>query len=159
MKAVIDALLEKKEIAPNIYVFGSNMGGTVAIQYAAIDERVKGVMATAPYKDFVSYARRGRELMSQKDFDDVIARAGKIADFDPQAASAVLAAAQLKCPLLIVYGFLDLWVPRQDSEAIIAAAPEPRKLLDQVPSIVMATVMEDWIADTLDKLARTGLPK
>ena len=48
VKAVMDALVAGKHAAEPFYVFGANYGASVAIQYAAIDPRVKGVLAMRP---------------------------------------------------------------------------------------------------------------
>ena len=157
VKAVVDALVSAGQVSPTIYAFGVNLGGAVAIQYAAIDERCKGVMADAPYKDCASVARLGMLWLSAEEFQVVMDHIGKLGDFDPAEASTVKAAAQLKCPLLVVHGLLDMSVPMQHSEAIVAAAPEPKKFLMLVLDLEAAVMAEDWLAKNLDKLARTGL--
>lgn len=158
VKAVVDAMAD--EIHMPVYAFGVNLGGAVAIQYAAIDERCKGVMAIAPYKDFASYARvmLFLLLLPPKNVDDSVAAAAKMADFDPNDASAVLAAPHLKCPLLIVHGLLDPTVPLPHSEAIIAAAAGPKKLVvPTVESLIQPAILEHWIAANIDNLARKGV--
>lgn len=158
VKAVVDAMAD--DIHMPLYAFGVNLGGAVAIQYAAIDERCKGVMAIAPYKDFASYARVELFLLllPPKNVDEAIAAAAKMADFDPNDASAVLAAPNVKCPLLIVHGLLDPTVPLPHSEAIIAAAAGPKRLdVPTVELLIQPAILEHWIAANIDKLAKTGV--
>lgn len=52
-----------------------------------------------------------------------------MAGFDPENASAVSAAARLKCPLILVHGRFDVVVPYQHSQKIYNAAWEPKKLI------------------------------
>jgi len=162
IKAVIDHLAKEGSIHTPVYVFGTNLGGSVAIQYAAIDERCKGVMAVAPYKGIASVGWTRVKLMapamSLEQFQQVLARAGQIGQFDPAQASAVAAARQLKCPLLLVHGILDLSVPLEHSKAIYEAAMCPKKLETPTFEIfVLPAILEDWIAGRLDKLAKTGV--
>ncbi|MCK4600880.1 MAG: alpha/beta fold hydrolase [Phycisphaerae bacterium] len=160
VKAVVDALLSEGLIGPDVYVFGDELGGTVAIQYAAIDPRCKGVMAVTAYQDFRTISRRSTWCwaMSDEDFEKVLAIAGKTAKFDPAEASAVEAAKKLRCPLLLVHGLLNMSIPLSHSEAIYKAAPQPKKLIVlTAEQIILPAYMEDWIAEKIDMLARTGL--
>jgi len=166
LNAVVDALAIGKTVATDtVYVFGGGgMGGGIAIQYAALDPRVKGVMALTPFKD-IGFTRRAlmtvAPTMSGEDFQAVLVHAGRLADFDPADASTVNAAAKLRCPLLVVHGLLDLFVPLDNSEAVVEAAPEPKQLV-VVPwasSVGLLIGQEDWIADQLHSIATTGLKK
>jgi len=156
IRAVVDQLEKQELIDGPIYVFGFSLGGSVAIQYAAIDSRCKGVIAMAPYKDFEDIARRTYPLMSQKDLADTIARAGEIGGFDPREASTIDAAGQRTCPLLLVYGLLDTTVPVR---TVFDAASEPKQLVI-IPWGLHATLpigSEGWIVEQVSALATTGL--
>lgn len=131
-KRVVEALLKEKVIGEPLYVFGADLGGSVAILYAAIDPRVQGVMAVAPSRDMRSMCRRffsrNAILLNEQQFEKVIARAGEMGKFDPSQASALADVAKVRCPLLLVHGKLDLLVPYSDSEALHAAAGGPKEL-------------------------------
>ena len=162
LKRIMDILISQKLVSPDVYVFGSNYGATVAIQYAAIDPHVKGVLAIAPYKDFRSLAEQSLKLKlrSDEDIEDIIVEAGRIGDFDPDEASAVGAAPKLNCPILLVHGLINPTVPMAHSEEILAVAPEPKELI--VPAaeqFIMPAILEDWIADRLEELAQKGVQK
>jgi len=164
IKVVMDTLVSGKVASLPVYAFGVTLGASTAIQYAAIDDRCKGVMAMAPFKDMAGIARGEILLMaptmSKKDYEAVIARAGEIGGFDPADASAVKAAAQLKVPLLLVHGSLDLIVPVEHSKAIHEAAAGPKRLIIVKPGpeqLALLTKLEDWIAEKIDMLAETGL--
>lgn len=129
---VIDALLKEKAIHEPVYAFGADLGGSVAILYAAMDPRVQGVMTVAASRDMRSMCRRffNRNviLLDQKEFDKVIARAGQMGGFDPAEASALDAIGKVRCPVLLVHGKLDLLVPYSDSEVLYTAAGSPKEL-------------------------------
>jgi len=129
---VINHLLEEKVVREPLYVFGASMGASVAIQYAALDPRVRGVMAMAPYRDMESVFRRFlarmAPLMSEKDIRKVIARAGQIGKFDPAEASTLAAIRKLRVPTLLVHGMLDTLTPFGDSKALSEAAGGPVRL-------------------------------
>ena len=131
-KRIVDALLDEKLISEPVYVFGRSLGASVAILYAAIDPRVRGVVAVTPSKDMPAMCRRflnrNAILLDENTFQKVIARAGKLGHFDPAEASVVSAAAKLDCPLLLVHGKADHFVPYTDSEEIYRAAAGPKEL-------------------------------
>ncbi|MDY7010108.1 MAG: alpha/beta fold hydrolase, partial [Planctomycetota bacterium] len=130
-KRVIDELYKEKAVSEPLYVFGFDLGGSVAIQYAAIDPRVKGVMAMAPYRDIQTVGRKFLPLLSDEEFQKVIVRAGEIGKFDPADTSALKAITTLRCPVLLVHGKFDMTVPHAHSEALLAAAGGPKELDSQ----------------------------
>ncbi len=165
VKAVMDLLIGAGTVDEKVVVFGTTLGATTAIQYAAIDQRVQGVLALTPYKDAAAIARRRIALsapaMGIEDFQTVLDRAGEIAEFNPAEASSVEAARVMAAPLHLVHGLLDVWVPLEHSKAIYKAAPGPKKLTVVTPGpeqVALAVAMESWIAEKLDQLARVGLP-
>jgi hypothetical protein len=157
VKAVVDALLKEGAVDERIYVFGATLGGTVAIQYAAIDPRCRGVLALTPYKGIAGARVWMPVWMNDQDFQKVLTRAGEIGEFNPAEASCVEAARKLKCPLVLVHGLIDLVVPFENSQAIFDAANEPKKLLAVTPGLERAallTFFEDWIAEKMDLLVQ-----
>ncbi|HDY65975.1 MAG TPA: alpha/beta fold hydrolase [Phycisphaerae bacterium] len=161
VKAVLDALVDDGTVRGPIHVFGVSMGASIAIQYAAADPRCKSVMAVAPFKDLTSIARNFLPLMKTEKYQEVLARAGEIADFDPADASALRAVKKLTCRLLIVHGDSDAIVPFKHGQAIYQAAETPKRLI-RVPFIGHSTILvgrEKWFARHVDMLARGHLPK
>jgi pimeloyl-ACP methyl ester carboxylesterase len=158
LKAVMDELVAKKIVHPDAYVFGRNYSGMVAVQYAAIDPRTKGVLAVAPYANFRGIARYWYRFTDAEQFEEIVAEAAGLADFDPADASAIAAARELTCPLVVVHGLLDASAPRAHSDAIHKAAPEPKRLIAPLAGEILASaIMEDWIADRMDELATEGV--
>ena len=157
---VMDELLRENLVAEPVYAFGVSLGASVAIQYAAIDSRVQGVLAMAATRDMRTFARRMLKLLSEEDFDKALARSGDLGDFDPAEASAIEAIAKVRCPVLLVHGKLDTVVPYTDSEALYAAAGGPKEL-ELVPWAGHLGVLfgqESKIVEGIESLASGGRP-
>jgi pimeloyl-ACP methyl ester carboxylesterase len=154
---VIDSLLASGEISEPIYVFGQSMGAAIAVQYAAVDPRCRAVMAVAPYTDMRSAARRFIPLMNAKKFEEIVARAGELAGFDPDEASTVLAAAELKAPLLVVHGRIDAIVPHSHGVAVYEAANVKKELVTfpLLGHISMVVGRQTWFAEQADRHFRS----
>jgi len=129
---VINSLLTEGIIREPLYVFGSNLGAAVAIEYGAADPRVKGIVAFGAFRDMRTLGRRFLHafapLMKDEDYQQVLARAGKLGKFSPNQASALEAIARVRCPILLLHSKFDLMVPQSDSEALFKAASEPKEL-------------------------------
>jgi len=150
---VIDTLLGEERIAEPIYVFGQSMGAAIAVQYAAIDPRCKAVMAVSPYTDMRSAARRFVPLISADKFEQIVKRGGELAAFDPDDASTLVAAGQLKVPLLVVHGRIDAIVPHSHGSAVYRAAEAPKKLMT-FPLLGHVSLMfarQKWFARRADE--------
>lgn len=164
VKIVMDGLLQQGAVGEPIYAFGVSLGGAIAIEYAAVDPRCKGVMAISPPNDARDIMRRRIALdapfMSDEKFDAVVAEAGRRADFDPAETSALAAAGKLTCPLLLVHGLIDLNVPLSNSEELLKAAKGPRKLIVITPGPeqgLLLLIWDDWNAEKIAELVATGL--
>ncbi len=154
LKRVVDQLVREKIVSDRIYILGSSMGGAVAVQYAAIEPRCKGVMAIAPPASFRKIARRILLLESPANVEEALVRAGQLGGFDPDEASAVAAAGKLSCPLVIVHGALDCVVPFRHSKEIFNAAPEPKRFIPLlIDGHASEIAREKWIVKQIDSLA------
>jgi pimeloyl-ACP methyl ester carboxylesterase len=152
---VMDDLIGDGSVSDRIYVLGASLGGLVAVQYAALDRRVRGVMALAPPASMRRIARRILPLETPSSFEQSLLEAGAIAGFYPDGASAVDAARQLTCPIILAHGWLDPIVPYGHSRAIYRAAREPKKLIPLPLSGHDAGLgMELWLAARIEELAK-----
>ncbi len=159
LNRVVDQLVRGKIVSDHIYILGSSMGGAVAIQYAAIEPRCKGVMAIAPPASFRKIARRILLMESPANVEEALVRAGQLGGFDPDEASAVAAAGKLSCPLVIVHGALDCVVPFQHSKEIFNAAPEPKRFIRlPIDGHASEIAREQWIIKQIDSLAGMADP-
>lgn len=114
---------------PEIVLFGWSMGGGVSIVAAANDERVRGVIAEAPYrvartpaKNVMQYAGLPWTGVGPAAFALMGLVKGVGAswrDFDRAEH-----AAKLTCPLLVIHGDQDVVCPLDDGRVIADAAPK-----------------------------------
>ncbi|MGC9453647.1 MAG: alpha/beta hydrolase [Phycisphaerae bacterium] len=154
IKAVVDELLNRGLIRRPIFVCGASLGGTVAVQYAALDPRCRGCFAIAPPKSFRAISRRILLMLSDSHYEAAYQRALELADFEPDEADAVAAARRLTCPLLMTHGALDFVVPTDHSEAIFQAAAGPKRFLPQFLAGHASEIgKEEWIAARIGMLA------
>lgn len=153
IRAVVDRLLSDETITQPIYTGGCSLGAMVALHYAALDDRCRGAVAFAPPIDCRTIARRMLLLESQADFEAALARAAELAGFDPDDASALTAARQMKGPMILVHGFLDTVVPYPWSQRLIEAHQGPEKLITlPVDGHASEFARAGWLADRFDEL-------
>ena len=165
VKRVLDRLVTEKTIAEPLYLMGKSIGAATAIQCAAIEPRIRGVVALAPYRDMRSvcwrfFKTRIAPFMSQEDFEKVLARAGQIGKFDPAEASTLDAIRKVRCPVLLMHGRLDTIVPHEDSQALYAAATGP-KALEVVPYLGHVGLLfgrEAKVVEAVEQVASGTLP-
>jgi pimeloyl-ACP methyl ester carboxylesterase len=154
VKAVVDKLLADRQISDRIYACGSSLGGGVAIQYAAIDPRCKGVIALAPPGDLMGVFRRILPLSPKDKFEAAVRQAGQMAGFNPAEASTVTAAQQLTCPVVVIRGGLGLVIPSNQCQAVFDAVDGPKKLVTvSFAGSLVDLWRDDWLANQVDGLA------
>ena len=137
LSQVIDALERRGLLAGSLGVYGISYGATTSIHLAAVDRRVRAVVAVEPF----SHRPRGgaalrpgdgagrRLLISDKTYQQSLDEAGRIAHYDPDEADAVKAIKRTSAPVLIVHGTNDWIVPHQQSERLHAAALDHSELV------------------------------
>ena len=162
IKAIIDTLASEKIISGlPIYLLGFTYGGATAIQYAAIDERVAGMVVFSPWVDTVTKARRDLGLiLDEEDFEKKLGAAGKKANFDPFATSAIQDAAKLKCPVYIIHGMGDLVVPVSDSQAIyrqLVTTSELKIIRPGPKQIAIGLDWSSWVSEQVEKMVKGKL--
>jgi pimeloyl-ACP methyl ester carboxylesterase len=125
LRRVIDTL------APGpVVLMGSSMGAAVALQEAADDPRVTGIIAAETFSDLRSAARdRVSYLMP-----DILLRVGFViaewrGAFQVDAVSPVDAARHLRMPVLLIHGSADRRTPPSHSQRVLAALAGPKRLI------------------------------
>jgi pimeloyl-ACP methyl ester carboxylesterase len=115
--------------AHDAILIGVSLGGAVALQAAAIEPRVKGVIAVAPFADLASIVRdRSPWFATEADRAAALAGAGRLAGFDPNEASPVRAAPRITVPVLLIHGARDGKTPPEHSRRIFRALGDPKEL-------------------------------
>jgi len=162
LKVIMDGLLREGGIDDKIIAYGSGLGGSIAIQYAAIDPHCVGVVAYQPYVDIKAALHKdgGFVGLSDTQLDEVIKLGGDMAKFDPVEASTVASAAKLTCPLMIVRRRADMGYPDSESTAIYDASPGAKELVEiQLggDDWTYVTGPDDYRAKLLNAFATGGL--
>lgn len=149
LRRVIDSL----QPGP-LVLMGTSLGGAVALQAAAGDLRVTGVVAAEVFSDLRAIARDRTpafvpDWMLRRAFRLAEARAG----FEVDAVSPVAAARSISAPVLLVHGARDTDTPPIHSERVHDALRGPRRLIlvegarhnESLQAAAVWADIEDWI--------------
>jgi pimeloyl-ACP methyl ester carboxylesterase len=143
--SVLDYLRSRPDIAGSpIALFGTSMGAAVAIQAAAIDPRVRAVVAENSFATlrsiFDDYQKRMIKLPFHYLRNLVIKRSELIARFRANAVSPLEAVRNISIPLLVIAGERDRLIDAGYSARLFEAAPEPKEFY----SIPGASHSDTW---------------
>lgn len=140
-------------------LLGLSLGGAVALQAAAIDPRVAGVVAVAPFSSLEAIARdRAPFSASEGQIREALALAGREGRFRVDEVSPEAAARRLGVPVLLVHGASDRETRPEHSERILAALAGPRRLV-LVPGAGHADALAGGWASIEGWLALTARPR
>ena len=113
-----------------IVLFGTSLGGAVALQEAAGDPRVAAVIAVETFSDLRTVASERAPFFFTA---GVIRRAFTIAERDGRfrvdAVSPVAAATAITRPVLLIHGAEDTDTPPDHSRRVLAALAGPHRLM------------------------------
>lgn len=129
--------LYASEKVRHLFALGVSMGGAIALQSAAVEPRIEGVVAEDPFADLreVSYDYAGlrRWPMLGKTYflpASVFAMRSmsEAGGFNPDDVSPVKAVAERPFAVLLICGTRDNTIPCRHAERIYAAATGPKEL-------------------------------
>lgn len=124
--------LKKKRGTGKIGIFGTSMGAAVALQAAAVDTRIRAVIAEASFTDLrtisVDYQRRIVKLPWHFLRNVAMSRSQKIARFKAREVSPVNDVQLLSIPVLFIHGMDDRLINYEYSKALYHHAHEPKDL-------------------------------
>jgi pimeloyl-ACP methyl ester carboxylesterase len=134
---VLDELERRHLVAGRVAVFGVSYGAAVAIQWAAIDSRVVTVIALEPFSslreavdDFTPLVLGWwQNFISPRRIRAAIKEAGRLGNFDPDAASPEIAIRKMSQPVLLIHGADDTALPPYHSLRLAAAAPDRTRII------------------------------
>lgn len=169
VRDLLDVLQKKGAVAGPVGILGVSMGGAVALDCAAADDRIRTVMAIEPMQPIADVLRQIadtpsiqwiffggdritpwllKQLSAGKMLEPVVARAGELTGqpilaFDPRKSVAAT-----NKPILIIHGTKDQVVPLAFSASILNAAPNKKSKLLTCPTghIELPLQLEVWAA-------------
>lgn len=124
--------LQKRFPKCKIGVFGTSMGGAIAMQAASIEPRISAVIAEASFATLrqitVDYQKRLLRLPWHFLRNISMKRSEIIAHFKHREVSPIEAVKNIHVPILFIHGKDDTFIKHQYSEEMFAAAHEPKEL-------------------------------
>jgi uncharacterized protein len=127
---VLDALATRGVAVERTLLVGHSMGAAVALQAAAVEPRVRAVVAVSPFSDLRAAARGiAPFFVSDWSLDASLRRAESLAHFRVADASPVDAVRALEIPILLIHGDQDTKLPPDHSRRILKAARHAKLLL------------------------------
>ncbi len=130
--SVIEYIRSRPDLAASpIALFGTSMGAAVAIQAAAIDPRIRAVVAENSFATlrsiFDDYQKRMIKLPFHYLRNLVIKRSELMARFSANDVSPLEAVKNLSIPILVIVGERDQLIDADYSRRLFAAAAEPKE--------------------------------
>jgi uncharacterized protein len=136
VKAVMDALTAGESV-DHAYALGESMGAAVALQAAAVDPRIEGVIAEGAFRNLheviFDYAGlRWNAFLGKTIFRPVamlaVHEAEQKGGFRFDDVSPEASVAERRFPVMLISGLRDHNIPKRHAEAIYHAACGPKEL-------------------------------
>jgi uncharacterized protein len=148
LRRVIDAL------DGPIVLVGTSLGAAVVLQEAAIDDRIRAVVAAEVFSDLKTIARdRAPFFLPESIIRKAFEIAGERGRFDLDAVSPVIAARSIRAPVLLIHGDSDTETSAEHSKRVFAVLPDPKRLIlvpgaghnDSLGDEHVWTQIDEWI--------------
>ncbi len=131
LELMMNQLQREGSIHGKILAFGEGLGGSIAIQYAAIDPSCMGVVAFEPYCDIRDVLKTDTAFafVGNQDMSRIIEQAAASANFTSMDASAFQAVSSLRCPLMRVHRVADMGYNQNQVTALYAQSSAPKEIV------------------------------
>ena len=123
-------VLDTLEHRTPVVLIGTSLGAAVAIQAASKDSRISAVVAAETFSDLRTIAReRAPWILTDGLIELSFRRAERDGHFEVDAASPLLAARDVRAPVLLIHGREDLETRPAHSERVMSALAGPKRLI------------------------------
>jgi pimeloyl-ACP methyl ester carboxylesterase len=155
-KQDLHRVMDQAGVADAVLI-GHSLGAAVALQAAAGEPRVRAVVAASTFADLRSIAiERAPSFFSERSIAAAFARTEHDGGFSIDAASPLLAAAQISAPVLVIHGRSDTNTRSIHSQRVYDALNGPKQLMmvpdaghNDVLSPRVWSEIEKWIEEAL----------
>jgi pimeloyl-ACP methyl ester carboxylesterase len=113
----------------DVILFGHSLGAAIAVQAAAVEPRVRAVMAASTFSDLRTIATEHAFFYPSWSLGPAFARAERDGRFVVDEVSPVKAAAQITVPVLLVHGANDRDTTPIHSQRVFAALHGSKRLV------------------------------
>jgi alpha-beta hydrolase superfamily lysophospholipase len=142
-----------------IILLGTSLGAAVALQAAAEDDRISGVIAVSSFSDLRTVAtERAPFFATRREIAEAFRLAETQAGFEVNAVSPVAAASQIRVPVLLIHGAADRETPPDHSRRIYLALRGEKRLLlvpgrghENALTPEVWNVIDAWIARSVSR--------
>ncbi len=138
--------------ADRVAVVGVSAGGAVAIAAAARDTRIKALVSFASFADLGEVIEHQHPWLPGFWRRRALRKAEKLAGFEVAETSPLSNIAEVKCPVLLVHGDADQYVPCADAGRLFERAPEPKELYS-IPGADHANMFAKGGQELSDKIS------
>ncbi len=147
-RAIVDALYTREEVH-RLFALGESMGAAIALQSAAVEPRILGVVAESSFSNLreVSFDYAGLRVspwlgktLFRPAASVALSASEKEAGFKAEEVAPEKAVADRAFPVLLICGTRDRNIPPRHSESIFAAAKGPKQLW-LVPGALHSTAL------------------
>jgi pimeloyl-ACP methyl ester carboxylesterase len=128
-KRDLQAVLDQVS-ADNVILIGHSLGAALALQAAAIEPRVKAVVAASTFSDLRTIATERATMFPAWSLAPAFARAERDGKFVVDEVSAERAAADIVVPVLLVHGGNDRDTARAHSARVFRALRGPKQMIE-----------------------------
>lgn len=108
--------------ATDVTLIGISAGGAVAVSAAARDPRIKRLVTIASFADLGETIQQQVPWLPEFWRIRAIQEAERIGQFEVKATSPVHAIQTVKCPVLIIHGAEDTYIPLEDGKKLFESA-------------------------------------